>query len=250
MDAKDTNPLAMIPFGGAPTGKLAEALARAQASLHAAEKDGFNPHFKSKYASLTAVWAACREPLSQNGLSVVQIFRPGDGGWEIVTKLLHASGESIESVLPVPMGDGKPQAIGSAISYMRRYALAALVGVVADDDDAEAANIPQAPPVPKPPPKPSAKRNPATAIIEALAPKPNAPSEPISIADLLPFEATGSVVVPSGQFKGVRLADKPRSEWAVYTKMLGEKIDSGKLLQEDHAGAIELKQLIDNYLKK
>lgn len=233
---------------------LATALCKAQAEMSAAEKDGKNPHFKSRYSTLTAVWDACRGPLTKNGLSVLQMFHTTEaGGLILTTRLLHTSGQYQDSNVIVPLGNQTPQAIGSAISYMRRYSLASLIGVVSDDDDdgevasrlnrvAYDASLPEAP-APK-------KRNPATAIIEALTPKLSASSEPLSITDILPFEVNNTTVVPSGQFKGVKLGDKPRSEWSVYSRMLGEKLDGGELLQEDHAHASELKKLIDTYLKK
>ena len=103
-------------------------------------KDSTNPHFKSKYADLTSVWEACREALTKNGLSVVQATEfDGENAW-IKTILLHASGESIEGRYPLRPVQNTPQGMGSAISYARRYALAAMVGVVSDDDDGNEAS--------------------------------------------------------------------------------------------------------------
>jgi hypothetical protein len=129
-------------------GELAKALAKAQGAIRAAAKDSTNPHFKSKYADLASIWAACREQLSSNGLSVLQRVSSGQRGVIITTQLLHASGEWVRDRLELPVAQQTPQGYGSAITYGRRYALAALVGVAADeDDDGNAASLPaRAPP--------------------------------------------------------------------------------------------------------
>lgn len=115
---------------------LAAALAKAQGAMQAAAKDSKNPHFNSKYADLAAIWAACRAPLATNGLSVVQrVSTSGDGAVTVVTRLMHSSGEWIQDRCVFPVAQRTPQAYGSAVTYARRYALAALVGVAAEDDD-------------------------------------------------------------------------------------------------------------------
>lgn len=115
--------------------ELATAMAKAQAEIKAALKDSKNPHFKSSYADLTSVWDACRTALTKNGLSVVQIPNfEGDEVW-LETMLLHASGESISGRYPLRPQQQTPQGYGSALTYARRYSLAAMVGVVADEDD-------------------------------------------------------------------------------------------------------------------
>lgn len=120
--------------------ELASALAKAQAAMKPALKDSTNPHFKSKYADLTSVWEACREALTKNGLSVAQVTEfDGDVTW-IRTILMHSSGEMLEGRYPLRPVQNTPQGMGSCISYARRYALAAMVGVVADDDDGQAAS--------------------------------------------------------------------------------------------------------------
>lgn len=121
-------------------GKLAEALSKAQGMMKGAIKDSENPYFRSAYADLSSVWEACREPLSKHGLSVVQTTEiSGAGEPIIVTTLLHSSGEWISGELLVKPVKPDPQSIGSAITYGRRYALSALVGIAPEDDDGEAA---------------------------------------------------------------------------------------------------------------
>lgn len=118
---------------------LATALAKAQAEIRPAIFDSTNPHFRSKYASLTAVMEACRDALSKNQIAVVQGASVVDGAVVVNTLLLHASGEYISDELSMPFAQATPQQIGSSLSYCRRYSLASLVGITADDDDAEAA---------------------------------------------------------------------------------------------------------------
>lgn len=121
--------------------ELATALAKAQAEIEKASKDGKNPHFKSKYATLSSVWEACKPALTANGLSVVQTMDDGheSGHVVIVTTLLHSSGQWIRGRHKIRLVKDDAQGSGSAISYGRRYGLAALVGVCTEDDDAESA---------------------------------------------------------------------------------------------------------------
>src|SRR5271165_1123516 len=121
--------------------ELVAALAKAQAKMSGATKDKINPHFKSKYSSLAAIWEACRDALTEHGLAVSQPTRMENGGIVLRTVLAHSSGQWIASETPVIMTKQDPQGFGSAMTYTRRYALAALVGVASDDesdDDAEA----------------------------------------------------------------------------------------------------------------
>ena len=116
--------------------ELAAALSRAQGAIKGALKDSINPHFKAKYADLASTWDACREQLAKNELSVVQMPDVSDtGGIAVETILMHSSGQWISSrfVMPVPKPDA--HGVGSAITYARRYALAAMVGIAPEDDD-------------------------------------------------------------------------------------------------------------------
>lgn len=121
--------------------ELAAALAKAQAKITGAVKNAANPHFRSSYANLEAVWDAIREPLSSNGLAVIQTTGANTetGALELITTLAHTSGQWIEGRFPIVAVKPDPQAISSACTYARRAALAAIVGVYQTDDDAEAA---------------------------------------------------------------------------------------------------------------
>lgn len=120
-------------------GQLLEALSKAQAIMRGALEDSSNPYFKSNYADLTSVWEACRAPLTKNGLSVIQTIQVVNGASCLVSILGHLSGQWIKSVLPINPSKPDIQALGSAITYCRRYALSALVGVCPVDDDGEQA---------------------------------------------------------------------------------------------------------------
>ena len=130
------------------TVEISQALARFQSACTGAVKDGTNPHFKSKYASLDAIWAAIREPLTTNGLSVTQMGDWQDGTELLVTTIWHVSGEFISGVQPVNFETtgrrNGSQEHGSAMTYLRRYAIAAALGIASqDDDDAESSVAPQ-----------------------------------------------------------------------------------------------------------
>jgi len=121
--------------------ELATALSKVQGELTYAKKDSSNPFFKSRYADLESVWDACRSLMAANGLSVIQM--PGnyfEGRMWLVTRLCHNSGEWIEQEMSVPVQKADAQGAGSALTYMRRYALAAFIGVVQADDDGNAAS--------------------------------------------------------------------------------------------------------------
>lgn len=135
---------------------LAAALAKAQGAIEPVPKTKVNPHFRSKYAPLEEIAGAVRGPLMVNGLAVVQTFGTSDGAILIETTLVHESGEWLTGELLLPVDKGTAQGVGSAITYGRRYALAALLGVVSDeDDDGNAASAGN--PKPAQPPKASDK---------------------------------------------------------------------------------------------
>ena len=137
--------------------ELIAALAKAQGEISAASKDCANPFFKSKYADLNSVWGACREPLSKNGLAVTQTVQQRESGDVLVTLLGHASGQWMSSTMSLRIkSDGKTnelQVLGSCLTYLRRFALAAIVGVApAEDDDGNGGKGYQARPEPAPAP--------------------------------------------------------------------------------------------------
>jgi hypothetical protein len=128
---------------------LVAALSVVQGKMSHAVKDSANPFFKSKYADLESVWDACRSLLAENGLAVMQfpgLYTDHDKSMSLTTIISHKSGEFISQEMSVPVSKADAQGAGSAITYMRRYALAAVVGVVQADDDGNAASNPQSKP--------------------------------------------------------------------------------------------------------
>jgi hypothetical protein len=129
---------------------LGAALAKAQAQVRGAKKDSSNPFFKNSYADLSSVWEACREALTANGLSVIQfpgfeLHESADTKTQVAvasleTILLHSSGQWISGTAAAPIAKQDAQGVGSVITYLRRYALAAVASVSPEDDDGNAAS--------------------------------------------------------------------------------------------------------------
>lgn len=119
--------------------ELAAALSKAQACFEAAKKDRANPFFKSKYADLASVLDATREALAKNNLSFSQIPVKENGELLLQTIIMHSSGQWISGAYPILTAKMDAQGLGSGITYARRYALQAMLGVAAEDDDGEAA---------------------------------------------------------------------------------------------------------------
>jgi len=126
------------------TKEIFAALVKAQAEMPTAPKHGNNPHFRSKYATLQSIAETAKPVLKKHGLAITQTFEVACDGISIVTTLVHESGQYISGSLYLKAQKNDPQGYGSAITYGRRYAMAAILGMVADeDDDANAASTPQ-----------------------------------------------------------------------------------------------------------
>lgn len=122
--------------------ELASALSKAQGVIIPASKDADNPFFKSKYADLASVWEVAREPLYKNGLAIIQLPSAEGNIVTLKTILVHSSGQFISSDLTMVAKDASPQAIGSCITYLRRYALSSVVGIASEiDDDGNSATV-------------------------------------------------------------------------------------------------------------
>lgn len=121
--------------------ELALALAKAQGKMLNAKKDSKNPFFKSSYADLASCFESCKQELSENGIAIVQPPHKAEGSKICVeTVLIHASGQWISGDLELTPIKNDPQAVGSAITYARRYGLCAMVGIAPEDDDGNEAS--------------------------------------------------------------------------------------------------------------
>ena len=182
------------------TATLCAALVAAQGALKPIAKDGKNPAFRSRYATLDGIMETVRPALAAHGLAVVQgVVHPetGEGGRlvgiMVETRLVHTSGEWLASVMPVPVAKGDAHGLGSALSYGRRYGISALLALSTDeDDDGNAA-------AKAPPAKPQAK------------PAPAAPAPGQRLHDRVPTtpppEGMSLAKAETVELKGQRLAD-------------------------------------------
>lgn len=117
--------------------QLAKSLSAVQKQVKPVAFNAVNPFLKNKYADLGAVIEACRQALYDNGFAVTQLAT-NDGGIGVETVLMHESGQWISSTISLPLGDEKgkslAQVAGSIVTYLRRYALAGIIGLYADED--------------------------------------------------------------------------------------------------------------------
>jgi len=122
---------------------IAGALVDALSEMTGAAKDSKNPHFKNSYASLESVIDAARPVLAAHGLAFMQgLGEYVNGAMTVSTRIIHKSGEWIESDFQMPVAKADPQGTASASTYARRYALMSILGLPAVDDDGEAAMQP------------------------------------------------------------------------------------------------------------
>lgn len=114
------------------------AFAKAQAMIKPAIRDAENEHRKSKYADITSVWEACRDAIFENGMMIIQTMDIVNGTTILITTLAHISGEYIRSICPIsPSKTNDSQVFGACVTYMRRYAITAMLGVCPEDRDGE-----------------------------------------------------------------------------------------------------------------
>ena len=120
--------------------KLAKGLITFHVKMDAITKDASNPFFKSKYASLSNILDAIKDPLNESGLSIAQ-FPDGKDG--LTTILMHDSGEWIQSTYEMKPIKDDPQGRGSCLTYQRRYSVCSILSLnIMEDDDANAATYP------------------------------------------------------------------------------------------------------------
>lgn len=144
--------------------KVAAALVKAQKQFSPALKSATNPHFKTKYADLSACVEAVIDALGSNGIFLSQPCHESDTGVIVETIFLHESGEFFSAgKLHVPASKQDPQGYGSALTYARRYSLMAACGIAPEDDDGNAGSK-----------KPESKPEPRTAAAPDMSPKARA----------------------------------------------------------------------------
>jgi hypothetical protein len=115
-------------------------MAAVQSEAEAPVKNAANPHFKSKFADLAHVLEVLSEPMKRNGIAVVQMPVTAEKSAGVHTRILHTSGQELDcGACVMPLERPGPQAVGSAITYARRYSLMAIFCLAAEDDDGETA---------------------------------------------------------------------------------------------------------------
>jgi hypothetical protein len=213
--------------------QLAAALALAQAELDQPAKNAVNPHFGNRYADLHKIMTTILPVLAKHGLSVVQSTSLEASVVVLHTRLLHTSGQWIAGAYPVVPVKPDPQGYGSAMTYARRYALSAIIGLAADDDDdgeaASAKGLPvvklEKPPVTRAALAPAVNGSRRQAVPAALA----EPEDPESAAGCV---VPGDFVVPIGKNAGKRLRELSRETLAWYASELRPTSDQGHALQK------------------
>jgi hypothetical protein len=182
--------------------KISAALTAAQAEFGPVAFDAVNPFFKSRYASLGSVIELARPILERHGLAVIQPVYGSNGEIGVETRIIHNSGEWISERVSLPIDTGGKsiaQAAGSTITYLRRYGLASMLGLYADEDtDANETRYVQpvatAPAKPAAPAAPPAAPQPVDPVVLALQKAGVIPSDAHQkhidgFMALLPFEA-------------------------------------------------------------
>ena len=184
---------------------LAAALAKAQLEIEPARKDAINPHFRSHYADLASIMDACRGPLAVNGLAVCQMPIDCESGRvALETIIMHSSGEWIASIVSTPLQKNDAQGIGSALTYLRRYSLSAMVGVTScEDDDGNAASKPRVA---------ARDETPSKFVAGLVEVQKNAERNRSSTATLAPI---GAMVTGVEEKSGVTKAGKPYTKFRV-----------------------------------
>lgn len=196
-------------------GQLAKALSLFQSELEAPKKTFVNPYYHSKYADLSAVLASAKPLLAKYELCVVQTTCILEGRLYLRTTLAHGSGEWIEGLYPIrpkqqrdkESGESRPaddpQSLGSAITFARRYAYQAILGIASEDDDGAAASDTVAPP-------PSTMEN--GGVRKAVR---------FEAAD--PIGELGETLMRFGKYKGKRWAEVPTEYFAWWSKQEGSQ---------------------------
>ena len=209
--------------------KLMPAVVKAWASIEAAVKNSTNPHLKNHYADLSSLMDAIKKPMADNGLAVFQPVSSMEGdlpGAIVETYIMHTSGQWMMSSFSMVSNDRKPQAIGATITYARRYALGAMLGMVAEEDDDGNSGSGTTGPrqsAPRPTPQSQPKPQSAPAKTEPAAEADNDTEVARQLRNKL-MELTGTdMTVIKQYFKGIWPDGSPK-ESAPYVKPLNDAV--------------------------
>lgn len=213
----------------ATLGRLGAALSKAQGAMGTAKKDGEaeivsqKGTYRYNYADLASVWDAVRKHLADNELSIVQQVHNDTKSVTVTTTLLHSSGEFIRDRCWLPVSDMRPQSVGSAITYARRYSMSALVGVATEDDDgaagvAAAAKQTARQTPPKRPEQPAQEAQPAQ-----TQPQSGPPDQRAAIKAMV-----------SRMWKEAKTAGVSVEAWEAWSEqVLGRKVGSDRLTADE-----------------
>lgn len=209
--------------------KLMPAVVKAWSSIEAAVKNSTNPHLKNHYADLSSLMDAIKQPMADNGLAVFQPVSSMEGdlpGAIVETYIMHTSGQWMMSSFSMVSNDRKPQAIGATITYARRYALGAMLGMVAEEDDDGNSGSGTTGPrqsAPRPTPQPQPKPQSAPTKTEPAAEADNDTEVARQLRNKL-MELTGTdMTVIKQYFKGIWPDGSPK-ESAPYVKPLNDAV--------------------------
>jgi hypothetical protein len=251
-------------------GELAKALAAANGHIKNPNLDAVNPHFKSKYATLGAIINAVRAPLAAHGISAVQTVSNDGGSVGVTTTLLHSSGEWMAETIWSALPDrATVQQLGSSITYLRKYSLAAITGIVGEEDDdgnAGSSGDRNDRPEPRKTFKPTEAKGAPVAAPKASAPPAKAApakEEPVKdriVADAYPEEY-------AGVFKILRVVARPGKPYAIqaegehgvawiatsvqeYATLLGETVNESITLDVERIGdTLQIMRVLGNSKK-
>lgn len=189
--------------------KIMPALIKAQGSIKHAQKDAKNPHFKNSYATLESVIDATKDILLKQDITVVQTHTATN---TLVTTLYHASGEYLQSEVPLYMSKQDMQQLGSATTYARRYSLASMLNIAQEDDDGNGTKKPT-----------EEKEKPLGKMIDDAFKKAHLMKDPENF------------VFPFGKFRGKKLVEMSLEDIDKSVEYWEEKKKAGTIAPEAHS---------------
>ena len=217
------------------TKNLMAAFATFQGLLENVKKDSNNPFFKSKYADLASIFDEIRPKLAATGLAVSQ-WPQSDGS--LVTILMHESGEWLEGTYTMTPADSKPQSLGSAITYARRYALGAILGVASEeDDDGNASSVGSSE---------KTQQRPVSVSARAIPVSPSPSNAPMAEEPRITLEQQDHIVRACSQLDAL----KDKSEGWTLSYLCGERWKLNTIDEMPETMAGQVMTYLDNQIRK